>query len=89
MRRDVRLDLAVQRHAGDDSGEADDEGGELDADVEVEPERVHPPEVARQDGADGHQDAPGEEVEPSVRPPQAVGEGPVGESFPCRSANTL
>ena len=84
VRGDVGLDLAIQRHAGHDAGEADDEPNELDADVEVEPERVHPPEVAGEDGADGHQDAPREHVERAVSTTQAVGEGPVHGSLACR-----
>jgi hypothetical protein len=44
---DIGLDLAIQSYTGDDTGEANDEAGELDADVEVEPERVHAAEVAR------------------------------------------
>jgi hypothetical protein len=52
--------------------------------VEVEPERVHPPEVARDDGADGHQDAPREHVEGAMGAPQAVRERSVNGSSPCR-----
>jgi hypothetical protein len=52
--------------------------------VEVEPERVHPPEVARQDGADGHEDAPREHVQCAVGTTQAVGERPVDGSPACR-----
>lgn len=88
VRRDVGLDLVVEGNSGDDAGEADDEGDELDADVEVEPERVHPLEVARQDGADRHQDAPREQVQSTVCPPQTVGERPVHESFTCRFINS-
>jgi hypothetical protein len=84
VRRDVRLDLAVQSHPGHDAGKPDDEPDELEAHVEVEPQRVHPPEVARHDGADRHQDAPREQVERTMRPTQAVGEGPVGDSFACK-----
>lgn len=86
VRRDVGLDLVVERHAGHDAGEADDEADELEADVEVEPERVHAAEVARHDGADGHQDAPREHVERAMSTPQAVGERAVNRSSACMYA---
>ena len=52
--RDIGLDLAIQSHTGDNTGEPDDETCELDAKMKVEPERVHAPEVACYDGADRH-----------------------------------
>jgi hypothetical protein len=57
--------------------------------VEVEPQRVHAPEVARHDGADRHQDAPREQVERTVRTTQAVGERPVGDGFACKKRSKL
>lgn len=68
MRRDVGLDLAVQRYSDDNASQTQDESHELDAGMEVEPQRVPSPAVPCDDGANWQEHTPREQVERPMSP---------------------
>ena len=72
MRRDICLDLIVQRYSGHNASQTKDEAHKLDAGVKVEPQRVPSPAVPRDGSTDRQENSPGKQVECPMGPLQTI-----------------